>query len=77
MYKIYAGLQNATFACIESFASPEEAWQYACDLACDEYDLEHSHDLHEMMDMGYNYRAALSIYETHREQVIDYWVETI
>ena len=73
MYKIYTG---GSLACIED-CNLEEAWQYAWDLACDEYDLEHAEDLGKMMDMGYNYKAALSIYETHREQAIDYWVENV
>jgi hypothetical protein len=73
MYKIYAGLHNATLACVENFATKAEAEQYAYHLACDEYDLQFARDFDKLRDI-FPYNKALEIYRQHQKEVIDYYV---
>ena len=79
-WKIYSGIKYATLACVEDFKDGADAWQYAFDLACDEYESYDSVDhesIGDLQDMGYDYDEARALYELAREKEIEYFVQPI
>ena len=80
MWRIFAGVDRTDFAGIEYFADGADAWQYAMNLACDQYDCLHGIDgirsIYDIMDEdNIAYDEAYAKYQLEREKRIEYKVE--
>jgi hypothetical protein len=82
LFRIYAGVFDATDHGVEEFNSEDEAYEYAQQLVYDEYEsyegLHGIRTIDEIMeDEECDEEEAYRIYNEDRESQVSYWVEDV